>query len=150
MDMVPRAASRVRNLGFAAVAVFAAYTTFLVVSDDEPLDADAWIYVGVSVAVAAVIWILAVARPLARETGNTPALVGLVFGIVGVLANVAFWAGFNGFLGAAAIALGIEGTRRARRGDGRAGMAKAATILGGISVAAFVVFWIGFGIAELT
>lgn len=150
MDMVSGAVSRVRNLGIATVAVFGLYTTWLVVSDDEPLDTGAWIYVGVSVAIAAAIWLLAVARPLVRGTGNTPALVGLIVGIVGVLANVAFWAGFNGFLGAAALVLGIEGTRRAAGGRGRAGMSKAATILGGISVAAFVVFWIGFAISDLT
>lgn len=150
MDMFSAAVTRVRNLGIACVGIFAAYTTFLVVSDDEPLNASAWIYVGVSVAVAAAIWLVAVARPLVRDTGNTPALVGLILGILGVLANVAFWAGFNGFLGAAALVLGIEGARRAGRGEGRAGMAKAATILGGISVAAFVVFWIGFAISDLT
>lgn len=150
MDIVSRAVSRTRSLGIASVGVFGAYTTFLVVSDDEPLDAGAWLYVGVSVAIAAALWWLAVAKPLARDRGNTPAIVGLVLGILAVLANGAFWAGFNGILGAAAVALGVEATRRARRGDGRAGMAKAATILGGIGVAAFVFFWIAFAISELT
>lgn len=150
MDMGSGTVSRVRNLGIAAVAAFGAYTTWLVVADDEPLNAGAWIYVGISVAVAAALWLFAVARPVVREIGNTPALIGLVVGILGVLSNVAFWAGWNGILGAAALVLGLEATRRARRGEGRAGMAKAATILGGIAVAAFVVFWIGFVISDLT
>ena len=149
MDVLARQGSRARTVGLTALAVFAGYLVLIIYGDSEPVTTASWVFVGVTFAVAALIWAFAVAGPLRRDAGNAPATVGLVIGIVAVMSNVFFWMGFNGFLGAAAIVLGIEGTRRAQRGDGRAGMAKAATILGVISVVAFAGILIAWGIAEL-
>ena len=149
MDVATSRGGRARSLGLTALTVFAGYLVLIIYGDDEPVTTGSWVFVGVTFAVAALVWLFAVAGPLGREAGNTPAKVGLVIGIVALLSNVMFWIGFNGFLGAAAIVLGVEGSRRAQRGEGRAGMAKAATILGLISVVAFAGILIAWGISEL-
>lgn len=146
---VPRA-TRARTLGVAAVAAFVGYSILLVESDSEPADGGAWVYVAIAAVVAAAVWWFAVAKPLERATGNTPAKVGMVVGIIAVLTSVFFWAGYEGLLGAGALVLGMEGSRRAGEGQGRARMAKAATILGLIGVAVFCVTTLAWVIADLT
>jgi hypothetical protein len=150
MEVVSRQGTRARTLGLAVVAAFAGFSIFLIEADTEPADGGAWIYVSVVTVIAAALWWLAVAKPLDREAGNTPAKVGLVIGILALVSNLAFWAGYDAVLGIAAVVLGVEGARRARAGEGRARMAKGATILGGISVGAFVVLMIAWAIAALT
>lgn len=140
----PSPVVRARNIGIAVLLVFAGLWVGYMVTSDDPRDrsADDWIALAVIAVVLAVIWRFVVVGPLKRSEGNTPAKAGMIAGIIGLLSNALFWAGLPLVLGAGALVLGVEGRRRAGVGQGRAGMAQAAVILGGVTLAAWIVFMI--------
>ncbi len=133
--------TRARGVGLVVLAVIVGIWIAYLTTSDDPRDrsADDWIALGILVVVLAVIWRFVVVGPLQRAEGNTPAKVGLIIGILGVLGNGLFWSGLPFVLGAGALVLGIEGRKRSAIGYGRAGMAQWALILGAVAVVGWIV-----------
>ena len=78
-----------------------------------------------------------------HKAKNSPALSGLITSLAGVVTVAAFWSGLPVVLGAAGALLGAEGRHRARQGEGRAGIAQVALVLGMLSIVATVALVVG-------
>lgn len=76
-----------------------------------------------------------------RGTGNRPALVSLVCGVVAILGVLAFFVSAPIMFGGLAITLGVEGLRRAPD-RGRRGLAIAGTTLGVLGALAGATLWL--------
>jgi hypothetical protein len=67
------------------------------------------------------------------DPGNRPARVGLILGVLSLLAVAVFWTGLPFALGVPALVLGAEGSARAAA-QGRGGQATAAVVLASIAI----------------
>jgi hypothetical protein len=73
-------------------------------------------------------------------TGNRPARVGLVVGVLAVLGIIAYWMSLPIVFGGLAVTLGLEGLRRGAQG--RLGQARAAVALGSLASTAGAMLWL--------
>jgi hypothetical protein len=106
-----------------------------------PLDLEGLVIIPILVLVTVALFKLVGTWALRDANGrNRPAKVGLVFGVVGLVAIVAFWVSAPIVFGGLAITLGIAG-RRAARVKGRGRSAAAAIALGSCAVVAGAAMW---------
>jgi hypothetical protein len=76
-----------------------------------------------------------------KNTGNRPARVGLVCGILGLVGVLAFWLSAPIILGGLGLSLGLEGRRRAGT-EGRGKQALAAIVVGALAFVVGAGIWV--------
>lgn len=106
-----------------------------------PLDLEGLILGPLLIAITFVLFWLVGGWALTNAGGhNRPARVGLVCGILGLAAVVAFWLSMPIILGGLAITLGIQ-ARHLQATEGRRGEALAALITGAGAIAVGAIMW---------
>jgi hypothetical protein len=115
-------------LGMAAAIGLTAYGTFA--GADRATESAYWIVVGISAAVAVLVFGLIVPRALRDGDAGRRARTGLITSLIALLSVAVFWSGLPPILGSAGILLGHEALRVRRGGTEPAGMPRAAIVLG--------------------
>lgn len=135
MDTWSGDVSRARRVGVLVWAVALGMIAWL---SKPPWGAQDWVLLGVAALAIALVWWILVVRPVAAPDGNTPALVGLLSGIIAFPASAFYYFALPLVLGSVAAVLGLEGRRRARAGAGRGRMALAAIVIGGLAIVGWI------------
>ena len=124
------------------VAVVVATVVGLLLGPEQRVDAGDMVFIGVLVAASALIWAVVLWAARRPDHANRAAVYGLVMGVVGVIANAAFWTSLPLVFGAGAVVLGRRAQQRAEHGAGRARLARATPILGWVAIGLWVIAYL--------